>query len=198
MADQCVAITQAKRRCQHKPYATTSSYGRLQAGVALSAATHCVHHLPRVEKGLIAEADQAREAAYERAIDFEPACWSWPVTDEVRDLIAEYHAHKDGPDWTAGLRKLFAALDAFTGDRCAICNRPNASVMDHDHRTGNGGATCVGRATHGKARTRVARRTCGPTTGRRTPTRCCGSGSHTPDTGGRTASRPGRTPGPRR
>lgn len=87
--------------------------------------------------GHLTEAEQAEDRAPLRPLlprlGAEPACWSWPVTDDIREFLALAELAQQ-PVVRATLRVL--ALTELTQGRCGLCGAPGANVEDHDHDTG--------------------------------------------------------------
>jgi hypothetical protein len=126
---QCRGITAKRSRCSRNALGT--DYG----GVTPSGRTRCWHHLPRAERDALNAAREAAEAAaWQEAIAIEPACWSWPVTDEIRDRLA-----RSRDQTLSRVERAFAFIDAlriFDQGRCAVCGAPGNEVEDHCHWTG--------------------------------------------------------------
>lgn len=131
---RCGATTHAKRACTKAPYSTTWKFELYElTGKLPNAETRCGIHLTDEEKTIIKQAERTQDEAFDLAINVDPACWSWVVTDEIRADLAASEA-------TADLREkvglFFRAMRAFDHGRCAICGGIGNGVEDHDHETG--------------------------------------------------------------
>lgn len=134
---QCEAVTMADSRCQREPYSATHEcrwYGL--AELLPSAGSRCGQHLPGSEKDARREATEGRpdswSAARWRVLPEVPACWSWPVPEDL-----------DATDpW--------GALVAWQADRCALCGKGGRYlVTDHCHESGlKRGLLCWGCNVH--------------------------------------------------
>lgn len=90
----------------------------------------CTRHMTAKERAA-ADMYYFRHAVY--FIGTEPACWSWLVTDDMREYLALAQIAQR-PVVRAVL--INQALTELTQGRCALCGVPGASVEDHDHLTG--------------------------------------------------------------
>jgi hypothetical protein len=74
------------------------------------------------------------EARPQPRLGTEPACWSWRITDEARELV---RLATLTPHHVVQARLWGLALQGFTQGRCGLCGHvPLHMVLDHDHRTG--------------------------------------------------------------
>ena len=73
-----------------------------------------------------------------------PACWSWPVTPQVRQQVAEADLAKNEEVRISALGRVLAGWQE---GRCAVCGGGGGYplVHDHDHDTGYlRGLLCIG------------------------------------------------------
>lgn len=129
MTTNCGALTQKKKACPTRPFATTFRWGDLGLTVDVipSGPMRCYHHLTDAERGRIALAAENRERLVESSLDgIDPARWHWPIPP-LR-LIADEQT-EDAAAWDT--------LERFQVGRCAACGKPDDwLVRDHDHETG--------------------------------------------------------------
>lgn len=109
-------------------------------GSEVEYADGCYRHMSpafKVEK-------ESRRTNEEEDLASDPACWAWPVPDDLENwtypqgevindrLTDEALATlMDGPE-----AKASAILRRWQSGRCAICGRHETLVADHDHSTG--------------------------------------------------------------
>lgn len=75
----------------------------------------------------------------------EPACWSWPVSDEVVRLLQRWSEPAGEMDWAEHALLMLEAVRLYDQRRCAICGLLGNEIEDHDHETGLvRGWLCVG------------------------------------------------------
>jgi hypothetical protein len=83
----------------------------------------CKNHLTVEEQAQLNELNKAAQEqhTWARDVGWPPACWSWPITEADRDMVAR--------DSSIGLLR-------WQADRCGICGSPwGHLVTDHDHYT---------------------------------------------------------------
>jgi hypothetical protein len=78
--------------------------------------------------------------------DLNPACWSWPIPEEIPEPFSESEVATLPPSirvLVPSIRKLLASCPvelrrqtAFHDGQCARCGRKDTLVEDHDHTTG--------------------------------------------------------------
>jgi hypothetical protein len=117
-------------------------------GGGLVRAEACLNHATPADIAARAAIEVERQAAEERWRNTAPACWSWPVPENVADwqpapdptaalLAAAGLAIPTGTPEDAAESRGVALLSWWQQGRCAICGRPdNYLVDDHDHATG--------------------------------------------------------------
>lgn len=114
----------------------------------------CVHHLTKEERAAWNGAEEAARAAFSRLAEPDgreaalqplppaPACWSWPVPDNLGALAEHPEARADIAAVYEGVMAVYpemrarAVLGGWQAGRCAICGGAGAGVTDHDHATG--------------------------------------------------------------
>lgn len=122
---RCSAITLTGKQCTRTPV-----YGRPNTDPL------CWQHLPPDEQAARAERSAAWGAWWSQvlALPPEPACWSWVITDEIREhvrLATESESLLDRATHHTLADQLFSQ------GRCALCGIAGGrDVEDHDHRTG--------------------------------------------------------------
>lgn len=129
-----------------RPAKTTGKPCRQRPHVQLPVA--CLRHMTDEEREEALRLDQEfmerwglgpRRPLTDEEIDaIEPACWRWPLPDDLELLAAQHPFHGKGGDWCDEEIHSRSALRAWHEGRCAFCNTLAAEslVEDHDHDTG--------------------------------------------------------------
>jgi hypothetical protein len=133
---QCEAITMSGRRCKRAPYGATLECRWYNLGdLVLRSARRCTIHLTRAERDLVRSAleDQpdAWTASKWKVLPDTPACWSWPVPEQI---------DRDNP---------WSTIVEWQNGRCALCGEVRYLVADHCHNSGfKRGLLCIGCNNH--------------------------------------------------
>ncbi|MGW1492547.1 endonuclease domain-containing protein [Streptomyces sp. NPDC002402] len=104
----------------------------------------CFTHMSDAERAILERRKNRDREMEERWFAAEPACWSWPVPEnlgtwarprdpELSDELNELFDRQDSEDPEARARSL---VMWWQDGRCAVCGHRYGLVEDHDHGTG--------------------------------------------------------------
>lgn len=147
----CTSTTKAGARCTRPPLSWPGPWRPDQEPWT----SHCYNHLTAAERTRYlheAREERDRASAARRAwLAADPACWSWPVPDDVDcwqaplpfevgpgdDQISQATADMLMASLRSPEGRGHALLDHWQAGRCALCgHRGEHLVEDHDHATG--------------------------------------------------------------
>lgn len=139
------SILDARERLCGRPAKATGKPCRLKPHNRLPVA--CLRHMNAEEREEALRLDQEfaerwglgpKKQLTDEEIDaIVPACWDWPIPENLDSLASRHAFHEKGGDWCDEEIHSRTALLIWHQGRCAICDiSPARLVEDHDHETG--------------------------------------------------------------